>query len=249
MATDLAPVPDSRVRHHTGHRPDWRRGYASMRALLDDADRTQHAFDVAYHLDGDAAGRRLDRMLRSPDGRALFAARPRLAEHVADRATLEALPEGSFGRAYLAYLDANGFRPTGLSELRKRHDRITDRDAGSAWMAERTDFLHDFWHVLTGYGTNGFGEAALLPFSTAQVQGRSNWLLTIGAALRTWRRIRGWRWPLLLIRAYRRGRQAKPLDAVPYEALLALPLDDVRRKLGIVPIEQAHPHGEAALLG
>ena len=248
MATDLAPLPRRAERHNVGHRPDWRRGYRSMRALLDDGDSTQHAFDTAFYLDGDAAGRRLDRVLATPEGRALYAERPRLSSYVADRAALAELPEGSFGRAYLEFLDANGYDPVGLSTLRKKTDRVADRDDGSEWMAERADFLHDFWHVLSGYGTNGFGEAALLPFSTAQVQGRSNWMLTIGAALRSWRRIGGWRWPVLLVRAYRRGRKAKRLDAVHYEALLAMPLDEVRTMLGIVPLEIAHPHGEAALL-
>ncbi len=40
---------------------------------------------------------------------------------------------------------------------------MSNRDAGGEWFAERIDLMHDLWHVLTGYGTDGGGEAALLP--------------------------------------------------------------------------------------
>ncbi|MGH2900403.1 MAG: hypothetical protein ACRDMZ_17135, partial [Solirubrobacteraceae bacterium] len=54
----------------------------------------------------------------------------------------------------------------------------------------------------------------------------------IGAALRTWREA-GPTWPLQLGRAWRRGRRAGCLAALPWERLLAAPLDDVRRIAGL----------------
>lgn len=240
---DLAGLPQRLASRSSRHRPEWRRAVGAMRALLEDSDSTEHAFMVAYYLDGDMAGRRLERFLEHPEGRRLYFERPPLMAVVKDREALAAMPDGSFGRAYLSYLDANGYDPVALSELRKQTDPVADRDAGGEWFAERVDLLHDLWHVLTGYGTDGAGEAALLPFSLAQYGGRSNALLTLGAGLESWRRLRGWRWPAYLWRAFRRGRRAARLDVLRYEELLPLPLDAVRRAVGLEPPEQAHPGG------
>lgn len=243
MTVDLTALPQRLVKGRARHRPQWRRALGALRALLDDPDSTQHAFMVTYYLDGDMAGRRLQRGLEHPEGRRLYWERPSLMALVCDREALAAMPEGSFGRAYLAYLERNGFDPLAISDLRKQTDPVADRDEGGEWFAERVDLMHDLWHVLTGYGTDGAGEAALLPFSLAQYGARSNLLLTIGAGLESWRRLPGWHWPAYLWRAWRRGRRAAPLDVLRYEELLPLPLDAVREAVGIEPPERAHPGG------
>lgn len=246
MTVDLAKLPQRLARRSSKHRPEWRRALRALRALLDEPDSTQHAFEVSYSLDGDMAGRRLERFLEHPEGRRLYFERPSLTAVVGDREALGAMPEGSFGRAYLDYLDRNDFDPVALSTLRKQTDPVTGRDAGGEWFAERTDLMHDFWHVLTGYGTDGAGEAALLPFSLAQYGGRSNVLLSIGAGLEVWRNLRGFSWPVYLLRAFRRGRTAAQLDVLRYEELLPLPLDAVREAIGIEPPDRAHRGGVIA---
>ena len=50
-------------------------------------------------------------------------------------------------------------------------------------------------------------------------------------------RLRWWR------EAVQRGRTADLLFAAPYEKLMDLPIDEVRRRLWIRPSHQAHPHG------
>ena len=243
MTGNLAALPERLPRTSSKHRPDWGRAMRAMRALLDDPDSTQHAFEVSYALDGDMAGRRLERILEHPEGRRLYFEQPSLMAQVRDRKLLAAMPEGSFGRAYLEYLERNGFDPVALSDLRKQTDLVKDRDAGGEWFAERADLMHDLWHVLAGYGTDGAGEAALLPFSLGQYGGRSNVLLSIGAGLRARQGLRGRHWFAYLYRAWRRGRLAAQLDVLRYEELLPLPLDAVREAVGIEPPERAHPGG------
>jgi ubiquinone biosynthesis protein COQ4 len=217
-----------------------------VRNLLDEPDSTQHAFEVTYALDGDMAGRRLALCLAEAEGRKLVAERPCLMSVVCDRQALAGMPEGSFGRAYLAYLERNGFDPKQLSDLRKQSDPVVGRDERGEWFAERADLLHDLWHVLTGYGTDAAGEAALLPFSLGQYGGRSNLLLTLGAGLETWRRLGRPRWPAYLLGAWRRGRRAIHLDLLRYEELLPLPLEPVREFARIEPPERAHAGGIVA---
>ena len=129
------------------------------------------------------------------------------------------------------------FRSDTLGDEPRRYGRLV-----RVWFVERTDLMHDLWHALTGYGADGFGEAALLPFSLAQRYSRSGLLLTLGAATRVSQGV-GASWFPYLWRAYRRGRSAAYLTALPYEELLALPLAEVRAAAGIEAPEVAHPGG------
>lgn len=231
---------------HPGHgrrRPQWLRALRALRKLLNEPNRTELAFEVNEALDGDPAERTLLCMLAHPEGRRLYEERPALLEALSDQEALARLPENSFGRAYLEHVKQYDLDPRKLVELGRR----TGWSAGSSepglrWIAERDGLMHDLWHVLTGYGADQLGEAALLPFSFAQDGGRGNALLTLGS---TWRSVRavGLRWLLYAWRSWRRGRRAICLTALPYEELLALPLDEVRAAAGIEPPKQAHRGG------
>lgn len=96
--------------------------------------------------------------------------------------------------------------------------------------------------MLTGYGADGLGETALLWFSFGHAGGRANALLMLGAALRS-RSHTGRGWWRYLWRAWRRGRRAGCLAALPWEELLEAPLAEVRRLAGIEAPERVHPEG------
>jgi hypothetical protein len=55
--------------------------------------------------------------------------------------------------------------------------------------------------------------------------------------------VRGLRFLLYDFRAWRRGRRATSLVALPWEELLPLRLDTVRRLAGVADAETAHPEG------
>jgi ubiquinone biosynthesis protein COQ4 len=193
--------------------------------------------------------RSFQRFAASQGGRALLAARPSLLQTLSDRDSLERLPDGSFGRAYLAYVEDNGFVPNGLLKVQARvqtqweyDEGIPPLDALRSWFRDRTLLAHDLFHVLTDYGTDGLGEATLLAFSLAQFGGRGQALITFGAALEVWRTL-GWPWLVYDFRAWRRGRRAVWLVALPWEELLPLRLDTVRCLAGVTPARDAHPGG------
>jgi ubiquinone biosynthesis protein COQ4 len=229
---------------------EWWRAVRAVRALLAHPEQTEKAFEVFLALQGDQEEVVFQRLVAEPPGARLAARRPSLLDRLSDRAGLDALPAGSFGRAYAAYLDRTGFHPDGLVKLKAEMEayaasigeELPALDATREWFRVRGILLHDLWHVLTDYGTDEVGEAALLAFSYAQLPGRANRLLVLGAGLRGTAEI-GLGFARYLLQAWRRGRRAAWLPALPYEELLAEPLDAVRALARIEPELVAHPNG------
>lgn len=227
----------------------WRRAFAELRALLADPEDTDRAVSLIYALGRREFERAFQRFAASPNGRALLEARPSLLAALSDSDALRHLPDGSFGRAYLDYLERNGFPPDGLLVVQSRVEAMWQREEGipsldplRAWYRDRTILAHDLFHVLTGYGTDELGEGTLLAFSLAQFPGRGQAFLTLGAALEAWR-VLGWRWLAYDFRAWRRGRRAAWLPGLPFEELLPLRLETVRRLAGVGEAREAHPGG------
>jgi ubiquinone biosynthesis protein COQ4 len=227
-------------------RPQWRRAWRALRTLLDDPDATKNAFEVIAALEPDQLERGLASLLAHPEGRRLFLERPQLLPLLCDREALAALPEGSLGRAYLAHLDRFSLDPAKLVTLHRSYAREMETEGeAERWFAERASLSHDLWHVLSGYGADGLGETALLWFTFGQSGGLGIGFLMLGAG---WRSAQdgGRGWGLYLLRAWRRGRRAGCLAALPYEDLLAAPLAEVRHLAGIEPPERAHRGGVRA---
>ncbi len=242
MSLEIPPPPPPQPTH-------WRRALAELRALIANPDETDHAIHLIYALGRNEFERNFQRFAASPAGRALLIERPPLLAALSDREALARLPENSLGRAYLAYLDANRFAPAGLLEVQNRVQTHWEREEGvptldplRAWFRDRSLLAHDLFHVLTDYGTDGIGEATLLAFSLAQLGGRGQALLTFGAALEVWRE-HGWRWLVYDFRAFWRGRRAAWLVTLPWEELLPLRVETVRRLAGVAEASEVHPGG------
>ena len=149
----------------------WRRALSELRALMANPNDTDRAIHFIYALGTREFERNFQRFAASAGGRALLAARPSLLAALSDRGSLASLPDGSFGRAYLAYVEDNGFVPNGLLKVQARvqtqweyDEGIPPLDALRSWFRDRTLLAHDLFHVLTDYGTDGLGEATLLAF-------------------------------------------------------------------------------------
>jgi ubiquinone biosynthesis protein COQ4 len=240
IATDLETRPSTPPRPG---RFQARRAFRLLREVIanpDDTDTVFAFFEAVGGNEGPAAFRRL---VATAEGRRLLAGRPCLVERLADEAYLASLPEDSFGGWYLRFMRGRGFDPKGLLEARDRGAKARVReDEEHEWFYDRINVMHDLWHVLTGYGTDELGEAALIAFSHAQIPNRSFPLLVAAAAVMG-PKSRDLAWPRYLWRAYRRGRRATLLTAAPYEELLPLPVAEVRRRLRIEPAAVWHADG------
>jgi ubiquinone biosynthesis protein COQ4 len=220
----------------------WRHAFFVLRQLVAEPERTEKVFELFDAIGGNGQEASFRGFARSDEGRGLLRDKPPLVDAMADRAALAALADGSLGRAYLGFAVARDFAADGLVEIGQTTGTNDGLDSERRYYYERFTAMHDLWHVLTGYGTDHAGEAALLSFTQGQSPSRAvrlillaaAWLLPWGDALACQR---------YLLRAWLRGRRAQALDRAPWEALLALPLDEVRRRLAIEPLARAHPQG------
>jgi ubiquinone biosynthesis protein COQ4 len=105
---------------------------------------------------------------------------------------------------------------------------------------------HDLWHVVTGYHGDLIGEAALLAFSFAQTWNPGVGFIVAAAMVQTGRLRRRFRSlglvsdvettidpRVLMVQGLIRGMRAEWLVAQDWEALLPLPLEQVRARLGV----------------
>jgi len=224
---------------------DWKRAWRALKGLVSDPERTDLVFEIIDSLDGPAFEREFRRFRRHPEGQRLLRERPDLLATLNDREALRRMPDGSFGRIYASFMDAEQLSADGLIEAENaaiRHDPEEIIDPDRRYFGDRLRDMHDLWHVLTGYGRDEAGEAANLAFTVAQVPSRGVWLIVLAAAvLGPWSL--SFAWPRYLFRAWLRGRRAAKLSLARFEELLPLPLDEVRRRLQIeLPLE-AHPAG------
>ena len=124
---------------------------------------------------------------------------------------LRQLPEGSLGREVARFLDENGFDPLNSGD----------------WI-QRT---HDVWHVLTGLHPTEHDELMLSAFTRAQVFRHSTTLLVVAGLLTRKLDITD------VIEGFKSGKAAKNLSDWDIKSDWATPLVDVRKKLGIVPLD------------
>jgi ubiquinone biosynthesis protein COQ4 len=162
---------------------------------------------------------------------------------LSDREGLASLPPDSFGSTYAAFMSAENLSAQGLADAQATGRRVDpDQSPEHRWFFDRLRDMHDLWHVLTGYGRDLPGEAALLAFSYAQTKNRAIGLIVLTAAVRGPKTL-DCHWQRTLFRAWRRGRRAALLPMARFEELLPRPLEEARRALHIDPIERAHPGG------
>jgi ubiquinone biosynthesis protein COQ4 len=217
----------------SNHRPQIRVGDAAraMKALLANPEDTAQVFRIIEALSGRNGLRTLSRFRKTRTGATLLRARPQLLKTLIDRESLSKLPDGTLGREYLRFLDAEGITAEGLTKasVEGRTRDPKDLPADLDFLRNRMRDSHDLWHVVTGYKGDLIGEASLLAFSFAQTRNPGVGVI-VGMAL-----LRG-REPSvrrLILSGFVRGLRATWLPVVEWERLLALPLDEVRQQLRV----------------
>ena len=94
----------------------------AIRRVFADPDATEQVFEVIDALQGPNLKWMRARLQRSATGRRLLETTPSLLPLLSDRAALRALPEGSLGRAYLAFVESGVLRVVGTTDGPSRID-------------------------------------------------------------------------------------------------------------------------------
>jgi ubiquinone biosynthesis protein COQ4 len=211
------------------------RALRAARVVFADPDDLPQVFVIVEALSCDTLERVARRLDRSESGRRLRAARPDIAAVLSDRRALARMPEGSLGRAYLAFVEremisADGIRDAGARGANVEFPIPQPLD----WVHARLRDTHDLWHAVTGYSGDVLGETALLAFTFAQTWNPAIALI-IGlgwvksAALPNG----GANARRTIVGGFLRGRKAAWLPEQEWEGMLPLPLHEVRRRLGL----------------
>ena len=202
---------------------------SALRSLSQNPDDTAQVFRILRALpNGDRVFRRFR---RTEGGARLLHERPSLLAALSDRERLMAMPAGSLGRSYAEFMAAEQISADGLVQASEDAPPAQSVDEEHQYVGARLRDMHDLWHVVTGYGRDLLGEAALLAFTFAQTRTPGIGVI-VGHAL--WK-ARGDFAPArgIIWKGFRRGLRAEWLPAQEWEKLLPEPLATVREHLGV----------------
>ncbi|XP_065875425.1 ubiquinone biosynthesis protein COQ4 homolog, mitochondrial [Euphorbia lathyris] len=168
----------------------------------------------------------LERMKRSPEGRAVLLERPRVLSanvgHAWD------LPANTFGAAYARFMGSRNFSPDDRPPV-----RFMDTDE-LAYVAMRAREIHDFWHTLFDLPTNLIGESALKVIEFEQMYLPMCVMSVVGGTVRFNEKQRRLFFQHYFPWAVRAGNHCTDLMCVYYEKHFDEDIDVVRQKWGII---------------
>lgn len=210
------------------------RALKALRRLLADKEDTAAVFELMRALSGRSVPNGYARLLRSVEGGRIAYEREEFAGRLSDRAWLESFGPGTVGAAYRDFIAPRGLSAEGLAEeSRKVPDSEIDAPHPFAWYGRRMRDVHDVWHVLTGYGADGLGEACLVAFSYQQTKSLGFAVIANAARREIRKADTGYPHAEAIAEGFRNGKAAAWLPAVDYPALFAEDLESARRRLGI----------------
>ncbi len=212
----------------------YRVGQAVVR-VLGDSTKT-HEIHRVEEITGRPRYRRLlAEMKATPEGQRILTERPELSSEHVDYDHLRALPASTLGGAYARHLDDNKL----TADYQAAATRHVD-DPEMAYLMRRFRQTHDVWHALMGIGITGHEEVLTHWFSYGQLRLPVSALIMVFGTMKHMLLER--RWEALrhsLREAYRAGRNAAPLLSVCWEDLWEQPLDDVRARYHVQPLDRS----------
>jgi ubiquinone biosynthesis protein COQ4 len=210
---------------------DMLRAIRALGGAIRGPDRTDLIGEFISATSGSSGAQLYDELMADPEARAILEESRDLKATLSDREALAAMPLGSLGRAYFEWTDQHDFDAEGIADAIRKQ---VPRDLGGpfATLSARVVDQHDLWHVLNGWDSDIHGEVHLLGFSYAQLGGRG-WLLLGRLAVFFLSSAGRSDTAGYLKNAIERGRKAPTLAGVDWEAMLPLPLEEVRRRLGV----------------
>jgi ubiquinone biosynthesis protein COQ4 len=209
----------------------------AIRKLIRNKEDTSQVFRLLVALRGMSFVRNVKRFKATPLGARVLAEKRDLVDVLVDRVYLEKLPVGSLGREFIAFMDGCGITPEGLTEAAREAglDEF-DLSEDERRYEMRVRVQHDLWHVVAGYGCDGFGETCNVAFSYPHTGNIGFMVIAIAGAWNYSKAFPGEPIMSAMWQGLKRGRAAKWLPETDWEAMLPQPLVDVRKQLNITDL-------------
>ena len=211
------------------------KAWRHFRNLIADKEDTEQVFHIIAALRGKQFRKVAQKFWFSDKGQKLLVTNQRLIDILDDHATLEKLPAGTVGRAYVDFMEREGLSAAGLEAEYARFESSGKRfNDGIDRYGDRLRDTHDLHHILTGYGRDALGEQCVLAFTYAQNRNLGVGFIAYAGGIELKRRVAPSA-PIMkaVHEGYRIGKAAKNLVHEDIIALLREPLADARKRIGI----------------
>jgi ubiquinone biosynthesis protein COQ4 len=205
----------------------------ATKRLIANKDDTPQAFRIFKALRGWSFERSYARFAATPVGQSSLHGRAELETVLDDHSYLRQFPNGSLADAYLTFCGSYGFTADGLHRPAAEIG-LGNRSIPPHWriFSRRLRAQHDIWHVVTGYGSDGLGEA-LISATTYTWLGNIGFIVVASASVHHYAKAFPqepvWR---ALLEALWRGWRGQWLPGINWEDLLCRPLEEVRSQVG-----------------
>ena len=151
------------------------------------------------------------------------------------------LPPETLGYQYARHIVDNNLNKTIASDYRRAHEKM-EAEGKLAGMPDEVKYavlrgfqIHDVFHILTGYLTDGYGEIALQAFTLAQRQlpYSSIWMATLTTQMTFLNPSMTGLVMDAISDGWTFGRQAKNLNYVHWEEMMARPVAELRAEFNL----------------
>jgi ubiquinone biosynthesis protein COQ4 len=205
-----------------------RRAWRAVVSLSRNPDDTAQVFTLIEALTGTSTPQMVSRRLM---GSRLSSEQPEVIQHLSDRAALRRMPAGSLAHTYLRFVESEGITAEGLRSASDQGESDCGIPPSVEYYRRRMRDTHDLWHAVLGYRGDVLGEASVLAFTFAQTRNPAiGVLVLVGLSKLYTREARA-----LILGGLVRGFRAAWFPEQEWERLLPLPIDEVRRRLGVGP--------------
>ncbi|KXS17770.1 Coq4-domain-containing protein [Gonapodya prolifera JEL478] len=174
-----------------------------------------------------ALGRIRDKMMADAVGRRILREKPVVDSATVDLDALRQLPNGTFGREYVRWLDAEGVGPDSREPVKYVDDAVL------AYVMQRYRQVHDFWHVVTGMSVSVEAELAVKWWEFAHHGMPVALLSGVFGPLRLTAQQRERLLTVYVPWALRNAGRGKYPMNVYYEEKWEMPLEELRKELGV----------------
>ncbi|MEP3421148.1 MAG: Coq4 family protein [Erythrobacter sp.] len=205
--------------------------------LIADKEDTKQVFYIIEALKGRKPFDQAKAFIQSDEGRDFMIREDGnpISEKLDDHATWADCGPETLAHHYISFMKREGLTAAGLAEesydWRPREERPNDQ---VEWYLCRLRDTHDLFHVLTSYGRDALGEAALLGFSYEQNQNLGVKFIAYAAA-RQIKKVSGTKAPIYA--AIKEGRElgkaAAKLAHMDVEKVMREDINDVRARMNI----------------